>query len=180
MSAKNRKPVTKLEVIVELWEQMGRESAGAAELELIQQGLAEHFGADATESPASIARILADHGARLEHPEILQADALWRERRQLFTFEDLNFGTLDAATALIEKIETLRGEFEGETAKFEGLRQQVRQIKTELELLATTREKGLAQEVAQWLAIWLQNPQIFGEWLALRRATAEFKDRFEQ
>ncbi len=174
MSAKNRK-----QVIVELWDQIGKESAGAAELELIQKGLAEHFGPDAVEGPASIARVLADHGARLEHPEVLRADAVWRERRQLFTFEDLNFGTLDAASALIEKIETLRREFE-DTSKFEDLRQQVRQIKTELELLATQREKRLAQEVAQWLTIWLQNPQIFGEWLALRRATAEFKDRFER
>lgn len=166
MSAKNRKLV-----IVELWEQTGRESAGTEELEFIQQAL----GADANESPASIARILADEGVVLRHPEVLEADIRWREREQLFTFEDLNFGTLAGALALMEKIETLRLMFEGNNSTLERLRQRVLGIKTELELLGANE---LAQEVTQWLAIWLQNPQIFPGWLALRRETAEFRRDF--
>jgi len=36
----------------------------------------------------------------------------------------------------------------------------------------------IAAEVAQWLTVWLQNPQIFTDWLALRRESAEFRERF--
>ena len=36
----------------------------------------------------------------------------------------------------------------------------------------------LAEEIAQWLTIWLQTPQIFSEWLSLRRSTADFQARF--
>ena len=58
----------------------------------------------------------------------------------------------------------------------ERLRQAVRSLKTELESLA--KSKPLAAEVAQWLTVWLQNPQIFTEWLTLRQNTAEFRERF--
>jgi hypothetical protein len=180
MSADNRKALTKQQLVVELWEQTGKESAGAVELDLLQQGLVAHFGTVAHKSPASIARTLADHGVLLRHPEVLEADLRWRERHELFTPDDLNFGTLEAAITLIQKIEGLRQQFEGKSSMFEDLRQRVRRIKTELELLAARQKTELAQEVVQWLTVWLQNPQIFREWLDLRRATAEFKERFNQ
>jgi hypothetical protein len=123
-------------------------------------------------SPASIARALADHGVRLAHPEILQADVRWRESNLLFSTEELTLDNLEAATRLMEKIDILRGQFEG--PKLEHLFHEVRQIKGELELTRT----NLARELAQWLTVWLQNPGIFREWLELRRATDEFRERF--
>jgi len=132
-------------------------------------------------SPASIARALADHGARLRHPDILTTDVRWRERNLLLAPEDLTFGTLQAALALIEKIQRLREEFEDNPAALEHLRQSVLQIKNELELLAASEKCGnreLASEVAQWLTVWLQTPQIFQEWLSLRHATPDFQERF--
>ena len=164
----------KKQVIIELWRETGKQSAGAPELELIQQGLSARLGA--AESPASIARMLADQGVLLRHPEIMDADLRWRQVNALFSPEELNFGTIEAASALIEKIELLRREFEGEDGKLEQLRRSVMRMKSELELM---RNRPLAQELAQWLTVWLQNPAIFGEWLDLRRATAEFKERFD-
>ena len=159
-------------LIIDAWKPLEKEVVAAAELDFIRESIVNRFGADV--SPASIARALADHGARLGHPEILQADMRWREGNLFFTHEDLTVGTIEDATALMEKIESLRGQLESEKPKVEQLYQQVRQLKSELELVATS----LGQELAQWLTIWLQNPQIFGEWLELRRATVEFRERF--
>ena len=166
-------------LIIDVWKPMDKDVVGAPELESIQETIAERFGTSV--SPTSIARALADHGVRLSHPEILQSDQRWRERNLLFTPEDLTFGTADGANALIEKIETLRRQFENDSAMAERLRHEVRQFKTELDLLAANERaanKELAQEVAQWLTIWLQTPQIFSEWLSLRRSTADFQARF--
>jgi hypothetical protein len=160
-------------LIIDAWKPLDKEVVGAAELESIRETIVNRFGADA--SPASIARALADFGVRLGHPEILQADVRWRETNVLFTPEDLTLDTLEGATALMDKIESLRRELENEKLKLEELYQQVRQFKSDLELVPT----WLGQELAQWLTIWLQNPQIFSEWLALRRSTAEFHERFE-
>ena len=158
------------EFIIEVWEAMGQEAVGASELHLIQNAVIERFGVET--SPASIARVLADYGVRLGHPEILQADARWREKQSLFTAEELEFPDVKAAFKLIDKIEQLRQQSEN----VEPLRQAVRTLKTELDSLAAG--KPLAAEVAQWLTVWLQNPQIFAEWLTLRQNTAEFRERF--
>ena len=158
------------EFIVEVWEGLGKDVVGASELGLIEEAVVERFGSAI--SPASIARVLADHGALLGHPEILQADARWRERQSLFTADDLEFGNVEAALKLINKIEQLGSD----PARRERLRQAVRSLKTELDSLSSSNP--LAAEVSQWLTVWLQNPQIFAEWLALRQNTAEFRERF--
>jgi len=157
---------TKDQFIVEVWEGLGKEVIGASELGLIEEAVVERFGSAA--SPASIARVLADHGARLGHPEILQADARWREKQLLFTADDLEFCDLAAARKLIDKIQQSGGD--------PAMRQSVRSLKTELDWLSSSNQ--LAAEVAQWLGVWLQNPQIFAEWLVLRQNTAEFRERF--
>lgn len=170
---------TKYQIIVDIWERMEKEVVGARELELIQQALAVRFGAIV--SLATIARTLADHGVRLGHPDVLRADVQWRARTSLFTPDDLTFGSVDTATALIEKIEGLRQNFENDKPLLEHLRESVQQIKSELDVLAASQRAGdkiLAQEVAQWLSVWLHTPQIFNEWLALRRNTPEFRQRF--
>lgn len=165
--------LTKEQFILEVWER-GKGVVGAAELASIQDALVERFGSKAAISPASIARVLADEGARLGHPEILQADARWRESKLFFTSEDLTFGSLAGATALMDRIEDLRRQLENDEPKLEELYRQVRQFKSELQLIPT----NLGQELSQWITIWLQNPRIFAEWLELRRATAEFRERF--
>ena len=158
---------------------MDKEVAGASELSLIQEAVLERFGTAV--SPAAVARTLADHGVQLGHPHILEADLQWRERNSLFTPDDLTFGTLHGATVLMEKIENLRQQFEFDQSALEHLRQSVFQLKNELEIVAASPKstnKDLAQEVAQWLSVWLHNPPIFTDWLALRRNTADFQERF--
>ena len=165
--------------IIDWWTENGNESAGAVELEQLQQALVERFGVHGRQSPAAIARTLADNGARLKHPEVLEADVRWREREQvsLFTSEELNFTSIDAAVAWVEKLAGLPQGSE--------LRTFVLQLKTELELVAKSMlvslpDRLIAIEVAHWLTVWLQNPEIFADWLALRRESAEFRERFHR
>jgi hypothetical protein len=33
-------------------------------------------------------------------------------------------------------------------------------------------------EIAEWLAVWIQTPNLFREWLELRRRSAEFRNQF--
>ena len=163
--------------IVDWWSENGNETAGAAELDQVQQALVERFGAQGRESPAVIARTLADNGVRLKHPEVLEADVRWREQSSLFTSEELNFTSIDAAIAFADKLAGLQQGPE--------LRSLVLQLKAELEWVAKSMRVPLADrlvalEVARWLTIWLQNPPIFPEWLVLRRDSAEFRERFHR
>jgi hypothetical protein len=163
--------MTRDEFILEVWEGLGKEAVRASELGLIQQAFVERFGS--VISPASIARVLADHGAQLRHPEILQADARWREEQLLFTAEDLGLANVEAALSLINKVER---QFDSDAAGRERLRLAVRGLKTEIDSLAA--KNPLAAEVSQWLRVWLQNPGIFADWLILRQNTPKFRERF--
>ncbi len=164
--------LTRDQVIVEAWNRLETDVVGGTELSIIQAVLVERFGSET--SPSSIARVLADHGARLGHPEILQTDTRWRERQQVFTADDLSFDSITAGFAFIEKLQQAHDQ--------PSLRQSVQQIKYELEYLARSKapanRRAVAREAAQWLTVWLQNPQIFPEWLDLRRTTNEFRELF--
>lgn len=125
-----------------------------------------------TPSPASLARTLADRGGRLVHPDVIDEDVRWRSQR-LFTAEELNFDSVGAAVAWMEKL----------ARETDPPHEAVLSLKRELELIVagkrtTEHDRQLASEVSQWLAIWLQNPRIFPDWFALRRDTAEFRKLF--
>ena len=124
-----------------------------------------------SQSPASVARAQADQGAPLVHPDVLNADVIWRSQR-LFTAEELKFDTVAAAVAWMEEL-----------PRRNPPRKSVLNLKSELELVAASsrtneNDRRLASELAQWLGVWLQNPQIFSDWCALRRNTAEFRQLF--
>ena len=174
---------TKHQLILEVWKELQSESAGARELETIQRAIREVFGEGAVESPASIARTLADSGASLRHPEILDSDARWREGQSLERLfpEQLSFSNLAAASDSIDKLDGLRKQFEqeGNRIGLQRLRGLALELRRELQQVARSRAVGKrqrleAKETAQWLIIWLQDPQIFSDWLSLRRRSPEF------
>lgn len=129
---------------------------------------------DDSSSPASIARTQADRDVQLVHPDVLNADVRWRSQR-LFTAEELNFDSVSAAIAWMEKLSV--------RTDHELLRQSILSLKRELELIVagertTEHDRQLATEIGQWLTVWLQNPAIFPVWFALRQNAPEFRERF--
>jgi hypothetical protein len=175
MTAK-QKNRTKRDVIMEVWAESDSQSAGAYELNLIQQAVEESFGT--VESPASLARILADGGIPLRHPEILEADSTWREQRlsRLFGATGLDFGSLKAALESVNRVEALRLQLVevGDQKKLKGLVEHVREVKTDL----LDQHTLIGREAAEWLTVWLQNPTIIENWLSLRRNSTEFLKKF--
>ena len=173
------------QLILDVWEQMGADSIGAAELTQIDEAIVERIGKTAHDdigmSPATIARILADQGAQLRHPEVLEADRRWRERQESLVFDDtfLNSPLCQVSSALLGKIQ--RGEFENEESMREFPRQTVAKLKREFELIAASKhspdlEREMAKEMVQCLTVFLENPQIVRDWVTLRTATPEFQD----
>ena len=78
MTEQEWKARTKRDLIIEVWERLDCETVGARELEAIAEAVRGRFGEGAEESPAIVARLLADEGAELRHAEVLEADARWR------------------------------------------------------------------------------------------------------
>jgi hypothetical protein len=181
--------VTKREQIIEVWEQLDCESVGAKELLKIQQSVRDRFGAGAVDSPATIARLLADEGAVLRHPEVIECDAEWRERG----FSEsplpaaLNFEDLEEAAAAIKALNVVRQELEAESRGTDliRLREAVLSVRKDRLLISRSRvvperTRLEAGEITEWLRVWLNSPELFVDWLDLRRRSVDFLERFGQ
>jgi hypothetical protein len=186
-SARNKR-----DLVIEVWEYLDCESVGAYELEQIQQALTEKFGDGALTSPASLARIVADEGAVLRHPEVFQCDVNWREQNlKKWEFrEGLDFSDLSSAFESVVKLEEKRLQLQigDEATGPTGLREL-------LDIVVAARKDSLLQarskildgsrreqlkEISEWLSVWLQAPELFSDWLDLRRHSPEFRRKFPE
>lgn len=178
---------TKNDLIIEVWEALDCESVGNKEIVAIEDAVRERFGASAVEPPMKIARLLADEGAELRHAEILELDV---ERRLESPYDAmfrniLKFSDFRQTGTSIRNLENLRQKFLRETDK-EGLRL-VRETalkgKNRASMIAKNskvdeKKRGEKAEIAEWFTIWLQSPEIFENWIELRRSSRDFKEKF--
>jgi len=185
--------LSKHEFIVTAWERLGAGPVGRKELRAIQAALAKEFGV--SQSPASIARVLSDEGAELKHPEIIEFDAKWRGaqiEKEEARFKNLSTAlsepslSIEQGEALIREMELLRLRF-SETDDREGL-QRLKAIAIEVRqrALSVSKDQKIDEpvrrqqkEIAEWLTVWLQTPELFAQWLELRKRSPEFKETFE-
>ncbi len=189
MGATKWRARTRRELIIEVWEALDCESVGTHELERIQQALREKFGGGALESPASIARAVADEGAVLRHPEVFDCDLKWRKQKmQKGIFNDgLDFCDLSSAFESVLKIEERRLQLKSnnQVKGLAELRDIVAAARRESLLRATSKileenELRQAKEISEWLRVWLQAPELFSDWLDLRRRSPDFRKKFPE
>jgi hypothetical protein len=193
---RSRKPtaLNKRALIIEVWANLGSNMVGEPELSEIQLSVRTAFGQGAEMSPAAIARVLADEGAELRHPDIIEFDARWREAKiekaigRLKGLDDLLTGKplrFKKAEALIKKLEKVRrrAEDSGDRAALRQARTMAISSRQSAELLAKDRqlsqdERAEQTEIAEWLKVWIQTPGLFADWLELRRRAPEFQKQF--
>ena len=181
------------EKVVDVWRSLGEPTVGEDELRQIQKALSREPAPGVT-SPATIARILADEGAVLRHPEIIEFDARWRDaqiKREAERFGDLERVSSmkpmnrEQAEALVNELETLRQRFVAEVdgEALAELTMLAANARRAAELLAKDPKSDLIRraeqaEISQWIKVWIQTPNLFADWLALRKSSPEFRKRF--
>lgn len=178
---------TKDELIIEVWEKLDCENVGRVEIEAIETAVSAHFGRSAVDSPMILARLLADEGAELRHSEIMD---LYLARASERPYDAalrtvLRLGDLRSALSTIRDLENLRRKYRSEGDK-DGLRQ-LRETaldgKREINEFADSPKadgvaRQIASEISQWLSLWLQTPELFHDWVSIRKNTSEFKELF--
>jgi hypothetical protein len=185
---------TKRDLIVATWVTLNRPEVGAKELRAIQKALRQEFGEANVASPAAIARVLADEGADLRHPQIIEFDAAWRKSQIHKKAQKLNsltrFAfdeplTLEAARAMLIELEKLRRQFEfvRDAEALQDLRSFAADARHQAERLAKDRTceaqtRVTQKEILEWIKVWLQTPALFAEWVELRRRSPDFRKKF--
>jgi hypothetical protein len=179
---------TKDELIIEVWERLDCESIGAREIEAIETVVADVFGPQAVDSPMIIARLLADEGAELRHSELMD---LYVRRATAKTFEPAlaaipDVHDLATAEAAIKRLDELRIKYarDADRRAIEGVRKKALSLKDDALKAASNPRLKVSQqsvygEIAEWLTVWIQTPELFFQWLDLRRSTAGFREMFE-
>ena len=184
------------EIILSVWRELGSPAVGEIELTRLRQALIEVFGPDELPGPARIARELAQEGAALRHPEIIESDARWREAqiasrmRAFVNLRPLQTGValeFSEAAASIAELEELRGRFVN--ADDELALAEVKRLAIEARDAAKNRagdssapaaHREVQAEIAQWFRVWLETPNLFTQWLELRRSSLAFKESFPE
>ena len=177
------------ETIISAWQLLERTSAGEDELNSIQQKLG-----DKTISPAAIARELAQAGVELRHPEVINCDFRWREAQL-----ESQTSKFAGAGPLLDQIQLNLKEAEAAIAQLEGLRKgfaaaRDKMALDEIKALAIDSRKAaisrahdsslskeareVQAEIAEWLRVWLETPNLFEQLLELRKASSAFSAKF--
>ncbi len=179
----------KTDLMIEVWEKLDCENIGAAEIEAIEIAVADQYGKAAVDSPMIIARLLADEGAQLRHSEIM---ALYLERAADRPYDAalrnvLSTSSLDATERSIRDLENLRRKYKSANDK-EGLRlvretvvagrQKV--LKLAEKPNASDQSRVLNEEIANWLRIWLETPEVFEHWVEVRKNSPDFVGQFAE
>lgn len=178
---------TKRDLMIEVWERLDCESVGATELLEIEQAVRERFGDGAVESPASVARLLADEGAELRHAEVLELDARKRasDPYEAMFRNVLKFSDFTQAASSIKRLENLRRQFARKKDR-DGLRRvnetalkgKQRALMISGNRAVDEKKRAEKAEIAHWFTVWLQQPEIFEDWLHLRLRSKDFRAQF--
>jgi hypothetical protein len=177
----------KTDLIIEVWEKLDCENVGRPEIEAIETAVSDVFGTAAVDSPMVIARLLADEGAELRHSEVME---LFVERASDRPYDAMLLNILDTAdlsTTLrsIRQMENLRRKFTSDDDR-EGLRlirdatlgEKKKQIARSARTSIDARRRDESREIAEWLTLWLQSPEMFETWVGLRRRSEDFVSKF--
>src|SRR5262245_50868667 len=177
---------SKRERVLDIYDNEAMGEVTAREIAVINQALIEEYGEGGAMTPAEIARILHDEELPVRFDQIFRMMTTTEKYENAFA-DFLENSDLAEAESSILAIDDLYRKFRkagdsvGVRFAFEAART-ARQSAEELSQLTRFRaaQRQEQAEIAQWFTVWLQTPDLFTEWVTLRKASAEFKNLFKQ
>ncbi len=177
---------SKRELVLDIYDNEAMGEVTAREIAIINQALIEEYGEGGAMTPAEIARILHEEELPVRFDQIFRMMTTTEKYENAFAHFIEN-EDLEEAEKSIREIDALYRKFKkvgdraGERFAFEAART-AKQNATELSQLPqiTAAQRRQQAEIAQWFTVWLQTPDLFTDWVELRKASAEFKKLFPQ
>lgn len=175
---------TKAQMVLEIYDREAMGEVTPHEIAIINRGLIEEFGEGGVLAPAEIASILIDEDLPVRFDQVFNMSAPDERYEQLFA-SVVDISNLASAEASIRRIHSLHSEMSrlGDRRGAEYARAVARNAKETARLASANsrldqrlrREQG---EIVEWLTIWLQTPDLFENWLEVRKSTADFHANF--
>jgi len=174
---------TKKELILETAREIGAQRFTPAEIDQLRRRLIAEHGEEGKTGNDYIADVLKSAGIKVALTLQEEAEEQYEEE-----FEDLlHFKTLEDAEVSIMRLDELMRKFQthGEHAAVERVLNVARLGKRRAEMIARNPKVELPkraekEEIANWFRIWLETPDVFFDWLDVRKQSAEFQAKFPQ
>jgi hypothetical protein len=129
--------------------------------------------------------VLVDEDLPVRFDQVFRMSTVTEKYENLFEGLALN-KSLAQAEASLHRIEELYRKFQrmGDRTGLRFARQTAMRARHNAVTLSqdsnlTLQKKTEQREIAEWFTIWLQTPDLFGQWLELRKATPDFKETFK-
>jgi hypothetical protein len=172
---------TKKELIVDAARELGLQKWTAAEIDQLRRKLIADHGEAGKSSNEYISEVLEAIGWKVQLTEREDAEERFEEE-----FDDiLHFKTVHDAEVSLTRLDELMRRFQmhGEKAAVERVLEIARLGKRRAEMIShnrkvEVRKRDEKREIAEWFRIWLETPDAFFDWLEVRKASPEFRQKF--
>jgi hypothetical protein len=172
---------TKKAMILEAARDLGLQKWTTAEIDQLRRKLIADRGEEGKSSNDYIADVLKSMGWKVQLTEREEAEERFEEE-----FEDiLHFKTLRDAEVSLTRLDELLRRFRthSEKAAVDRVLEIGRLGKRRAEMIAHNRKvdapkREEKKEIAEWFRIWLETPDAFFDWLEVRKASPEFREKF--
>lgn len=177
------KKLSKKQIILDLYRDMGIEHAGERDLRRIQAGVRQRLADTGGTSLSYVASVLREAGVAVDYQDRF-ADPAMEEPYASRLKGVLQFRDLASAEHSLRNLDQISREYR-EAADREGaslIRFIVLKGKERASSLArnpriSPEKRWEKKEVAQWFRVWLESPDLFFDWLELRKQSEEFQVR---
>lgn len=175
---------SKREMVLDIYDREAMGEVTAREIAIINQALIEEYGEGGVMDPGEIARVLVDEDIPIRFGQI------FRMATQAEKYENLvkylpRLSDLERAASSIFELDDLYRKFQraNDRTGVRYTRQAALRGKQAAEQIATDQAqpdqvRAEHGEVAQWLTVWLQTPDLFEQWLQIRRETVDYRTKF--
>jgi hypothetical protein len=172
---------TKKALILEAARELSVQKWTTAEIDQLRRKLIADHGEEGKSTNEYIAEVLKSMGWKVQLTEREEAEERFEEE-----FEDiLHFKTLSDAEVSLTRLDELLRRFRthGEKAAVERVLEIARLGKRRAEMISHNRKveapkREEKKEIAEWFRIWLEAPDAFFDWLEVRKASPEFREKF--
>ena len=177
---------SKREMVLDIYDREAMGEVTAREIAIINQGLIEEYGEGGVMDPGEIARVLVDEDIPIRYGQI------FRMATQAEKYENLvkylpRLGDLDRAATSIFELDELYRKFQRASdrigvrcARQAALRGKQTAEQVAVDQTQSDQVRAAHGEIAQWLTVWLQTPDLFEQWLQIRQGTVEYRAKFSK